>query len=162
MNVRDALANSYNIPVVQVISNVGIGQVIRLSHQLGINSLNGSLDQYGLALALGSGEVSLLDLTYAYTVFATLGSVAGTPVQNPRAGYRAYDPVAVLRIDDKDGNARNWTTSATRSDAECRSGPGLSDEQHPLRQTGAAASLWQRQCAGAVAPGGSQDRHDQR
>jgi membrane peptidoglycan carboxypeptidase len=103
MSVRDALANSYNIPAVHVLGDIGIGQVIRRAHQLGINSLNGSLDQYGLALALGSGEVSLLDLTYAYTVFANLGTVAGTPVQNPRAGYRSFDPVAILRIEDKDG-----------------------------------------------------------
>ncbi|MEP7287108.1 MAG: transglycosylase domain-containing protein [Chloroflexota bacterium] len=104
MSVREALANSYNIPAVQVLSNVGIGQVIRRAHQLGINSLNGPLDQYGLALALGSGEVSLLDLTYAYGVFANQGIMAGTPVANPRIGYRAYDPVSVLRIEDKDGN----------------------------------------------------------
>ncbi|MCC7448838.1 MAG: transglycosylase domain-containing protein [Anaerolineae bacterium] len=103
VSVREALANSYNIPAVQVLANVGIGQVIRRAHQLGINSINGSLDQYGLALTLGSGEVSLLDLTYAYTVFANLGTLAGTPVDNPRSGFRAYDPIAVLRIEDKDG-----------------------------------------------------------
>ncbi len=104
MSVREALANSYNIPAVQVLANVGIGQVIRRAHQLGINSLNDSLDKYGLALALGSGEVSLLDLSYAYSAFATLGTMAGTPVQNGRAGYRAYDPISVLRIEDKDGH----------------------------------------------------------
>lgn len=103
MSVRDALANSYNIPAVQVLSNVGIGQVIRRAHQMGINSLNGNLDQYGLALTLGSGEVSLMDITYAYSVFANLGSMAGTPVNAPRLGYRALDPVSVLRIQDKDG-----------------------------------------------------------
>ena len=103
MSVRAALANSYNIPAVDVLNHVGIGQVIRRAHQLGINSLNNSLDQYGLALALGSGEVSLLDLTYSYSVFANLGTLAGAPVVNPRAGYRSVDPVAVLRIEDRDG-----------------------------------------------------------
>src|SRR5205085_1330912 len=103
MSVRDALANSYNIPAVQVLSDIGIGQVIRRAHQLGINSINGNLDQYGLALALGSGEVSLLDLTYAYSVFANLGTMAGTPAENRRIGYRNFDPVSVLRIEDKDG-----------------------------------------------------------
>ncbi len=103
VSVREALANSYNIPTVRVLSDIGLGQVIRRAHQLGINSLNGNLDQYGLALALGSGEVSLVDLTYAYSVFANMGTVAGTPVQNPRTGFRAYDPVSILRIEDKDG-----------------------------------------------------------
>src|SRR5439155_19854581 len=60
LSVREALANSYNVPTVRVLGDVGLGQVIRRAHQLGINSLNGSLDQYGLALALGSGEVSLM------------------------------------------------------------------------------------------------------
>jgi membrane peptidoglycan carboxypeptidase len=103
MSVREALANSYNIPAVQVLSSIGIGQVIRTAHQLGINSLNSGIDQYGLALTLGSGEVSLLDLSYAYSVFANMGVMVGTPVDNPRVGYRNYDPVSVLRIEDKDG-----------------------------------------------------------
>ncbi len=68
MNLRKALANSYNIPAVQVLANIGIGNVLRTSRQLGINSLRSNLDQYGLALALGSAEVSLLDMTYAYSV----------------------------------------------------------------------------------------------
>ncbi|HVO42662.1 MAG TPA: transglycosylase domain-containing protein, partial [Aggregatilineales bacterium] len=108
MTIREALANSYNIPVVQVMSEVGIGQVIRRAHQMGINSLDDSIDKYGLALALGSGEVRLTDLTYAYSVFANLGYMAGTPTQFVRNGYRAYDPIAILRIEDKDGNVL-WT-----------------------------------------------------
>ncbi len=104
VSVRDALANSYNIPTVRVLADIGLGQVIRRAHQLGINSLNGSLDQYGLALALGSGEVTLLDLTYAYSVFANMGVMAGTPVQSVRTGYRALDPISILRIEDKDGH----------------------------------------------------------
>jgi membrane peptidoglycan carboxypeptidase len=103
MSIRTALANSYNIPVVRVINDVTVGQVLRRARQLGFNTLTQPLDQYGLALALGSGEVSLLDLTYAYTTFANLGYMAGTPEQNPRPGYRTLDPVAVLRIEDRDG-----------------------------------------------------------
>ena len=103
MSVRAALANSYNIPVVRVLSDVTIGQVLRRARLLGLNSLNRPLDEYGLALALGSGEVTLLDLTYAYSVFSNLGIMAGTPVQNPRPGFRGLDPVAVLRIEDREG-----------------------------------------------------------
>jgi membrane peptidoglycan carboxypeptidase len=113
MSVREALANSYNIPTVQVLANVGIGQVIRGAHRLGINTLNERVDQYGLSLALGSGEVTLLDLSYAYTALATLGTVSGIPVQNPRVGYRTLDPTAILRIEDKDGKIL-WELSDSR------------------------------------------------
>jgi membrane peptidoglycan carboxypeptidase len=104
MSIRTAFANSYNIPAVSVLSQVGIADVIRKAHLLGINSINGSLDQYGLSLTLGSAEVSLLDMTYAYGVFANMGVMAGTPTQDLRPGYRSLDPVAVLRIEDRDGN----------------------------------------------------------
>ncbi|CAG1007852.1 penicillin-binding protein 1A [Anaerolineae bacterium] len=104
MSIRKALANSYNIPAVQVIRDITVGQVLRRARQLGFNTLTRPLDQYGLALALGSGEVTLVDLTYAYTTFANLGFMTGTPVTNPRPGFRTLDPVAVLRIEDRDGN----------------------------------------------------------
>jgi membrane peptidoglycan carboxypeptidase len=104
MSIRTAFANSYNIPAVSVLSQVGIADVIRKAHLLGINSVNGNLDQYGLSLTLGSAEVSLLDLTYAYSVFANMGVMAGTPSQNLRPGYRTLDPVAVLRIEDNSGH----------------------------------------------------------
>ncbi|MFN8421080.1 MAG: transglycosylase domain-containing protein, partial [Anaerolineae bacterium] len=103
MSVRKALANSYNIPVVRVLANVGISQVIRRARQLGLSSLNATQEGAGLALALGSGEVNLLDLTYAYTVFANLGTMVGKPEANPRPGFRSLDPTAILRIDNKDG-----------------------------------------------------------
>lgn len=104
MSVRAALANSYNIPAVRTISEVTPAQVILRARQLGINTLTRQPDDYGLALALGSGEVTLLDLTYAYTPFATLGSMAGTPIARAKPGYRQIDPVSILRIEDRDGN----------------------------------------------------------
>src|SRR5258708_19613712 len=68
-----------------------------------ISSMYEKLHQYGLALTLGSAEVSLVDLTNSYSVLANLGVMAGRPAQNPRPGYRTLDPVAVLRIEDQDG-----------------------------------------------------------
>jgi len=103
VTVREALANSYNVPTVRTLSAITIGQVIRTARQLGLNTLNRPLDEYGLSLALGSAEVTLLDLTYAYTPFATLGTMAGAPVINPRIGFRALDPIAILRIEDRNG-----------------------------------------------------------
>ncbi|MBX3085528.1 MAG: transglycosylase domain-containing protein [Anaerolineae bacterium] len=104
MSVRKALANSYNIPVVRVMADLGITNVVRRARQLGLSSLNPTQESSGLALALGSSEVTLLDLTYAYTVFANLGTMVGKPDANPRPGFRTLDPTSVLRIEDKDGN----------------------------------------------------------
>ena len=58
-----------------------------------------------MALALGSGEVSLLDLTYAYNVFNTGGYMVGMPIHEDQStpGFRTLNPVAILRIEDADG-----------------------------------------------------------
>jgi len=115
MSVREALANSYNIPAVSTMRDVTIGQVLRRARQLGLNTLTKPLDQYGLALALGAGEVTLTDLTYANTPFANLGYMAGTPAINPRVGFRTFDPVSVLRIDDRNGRTL-WKLDEKRPD----------------------------------------------
>jgi len=101
VSMRVALARSYNLPAVQTINLVGVDNVVRLAHRLGINSLE--LGQYGLALTLGGGEVTLLDETYAYSVFANEGIMAGQTALNTRPGYRTLDPVSILRIDDRNG-----------------------------------------------------------
>lgn len=104
VSVRSALANSYNVPPVQIASTIGLGPIVRVAHRLGINSLN-ETDRYGLALALGSAEVSLLDITYAYNVFNTGGYMVGMPVRANQAapGFRTLNPVALLRIEAPDG-----------------------------------------------------------
>ena len=104
MSVRDALANSYNVPPVQLANLIGLGPILRTAHRLGINSLT-QPHRYGLALALGSGEVSLLDLTYAYNVFNQGGYMVGAPVHEDQSapGFRGLNPVAILRIEDADG-----------------------------------------------------------
>src|SRR5574341_1002953 len=101
--MRVALQRSYNIPAVQTINLVGVDSVVRLAHQLGINTLE--LGQYGLALTLGGGEVTVLDMTYAFSVFANSGVMAGQPVpaEDQRPGYRILDPISILRVEDRFG-----------------------------------------------------------
>jgi penicillin-binding protein 1C len=101
---RTALAQSRNIPAVKVLDMVGVGNVIRTAHAMGINTLNQDLDYYGLSLTLGGGEVWLLDMAYAYSVFANGGVMLGQPTDNPRPGFRQLDPVAILRVEDSAGN----------------------------------------------------------
>ncbi|MFN2226299.1 MAG: penicillin-binding protein, partial [Anaerolineae bacterium] len=101
---RTALAQSRNIPAVKVLDMVGVGNVIRTAHAMGINTLNQDLDYYGLSLTLGGGEVWLLDLTYAYGVLANGGVMMGQPAKLARPGYRQLDPVSILRIEDSKGD----------------------------------------------------------
>ncbi|MBN1283792.1 MAG: transglycosylase domain-containing protein [Anaerolineae bacterium] len=101
VSIRTALANSYNIPAVQVMRWVGVDEVIKTAHRMGIDSLNQDLNHYGLSLTLGGGEVNLVDLTYAYSVFAGSGVMHGTPVpdRDRRAGYRTLNPVSLKRVE---------------------------------------------------------------
>ncbi len=105
VSLRIALARSYNIPAVEMMNRVGVENVIRTAHRMGINTLDRESNYYGLALTLGGGEVSLLDMTYAYSVMANYGRMAGQPVPETarRTGYRALDPVSILRIEDSRG-----------------------------------------------------------
>ncbi len=104
VSMRAALARSYNLPAVQTMHLVGVDNVIRRAHQLGLNTLEAG--HYGLALSLGGGEVTLLDMTYAYSVFANLGVMAGAavPPELMRPGFRQLDPVSLLRITDRQGH----------------------------------------------------------
>lgn len=84
VSVRTALANSYNIPAVKVLEQIGVPTLQSLATRAGISTFT---HKYGLALTLGGGEVKLLELTAAYGIF--------------QAGQR-LDPQAILRIEDLD------------------------------------------------------------
>jgi membrane carboxypeptidase/penicillin-binding protein len=111
--IRLALSRSYNIPAVKVLDMAGIGNVIKTAHRMGINTLNRDLDYYGLSLTLGGGEVRLLDMAYAFGVFANGGVMAGQPLptEKQRPGYRELDPVAILMVQDADGNVLKQYTA---------------------------------------------------
>lgn len=71
--LRDALANSYNIPPIQLIRDIGIGTMIDTARRLGVESLTEPAGFYGLTLTLGGGEVPLLEMTRAYATLANMG-----------------------------------------------------------------------------------------
>ena len=89
ITVRNALAQSVNIPAVQGLYLAGISDSIATAKSMGIETLN-DFSRYGLSLVLGGGEVSLLDIAAAYSVFANDG------IRNP------YNPV--LWVEDAEGN----------------------------------------------------------
>lgn len=89
ISIRDALAQSINVPAVEALYLVGLPDAMRLAKALGITTLKDP-NQYGLTLVLGGGEVSLLDMVSAYSTFANEG------VRNPHR--------SVLRIEDRNGS----------------------------------------------------------
>lgn len=72
-SVREALACSYNIPVIQVAEKLGTAKILEVLKNAGFDSLTKTADDYGLGLALGNGEVTLLELANAYRALANDG-----------------------------------------------------------------------------------------
>lgn len=73
LRLRVALANSLNIPAVRAAQFVGPEQLLQRLRALGFDSLRQHPDVYGDGLALGNGEVSLLELVRAYATLANGG-----------------------------------------------------------------------------------------
>lgn len=120
ISLRNALAQSLNIPAVKVLYLTGIKDAIKLAGDMGITTINDP-DRLGLTLVLGGGEVKLLEHTGAYGVFANEGVKAdrrtilriednnGTVVEEtPVQERRVLDRDVALQISDvlSDNNAR--------------------------------------------------------
>ncbi len=89
VTLRDALAQSLNVPAVKTLYLAGISDSINTARDFGITTLTNQ-NRYGLTLVLGGGEVSLLELTSAYGVFANQGVKAN------------HHPI--IQVKDKNGN----------------------------------------------------------
>ncbi len=81
VTMRQALANSYNIPAVKTIESVGVGSFIEFAKRLGITTFEDPT-RYGLSLSLGGGEVRMVDMATAFGVLANQGNrVDVTPIE---------------------------------------------------------------------------------
>jgi membrane peptidoglycan carboxypeptidase len=89
MSLRIALANSINIPAIKVLSRVGIQNMVELGKKMGITTW-GNPDNYGLAIALGSAEVKMVDMAQVYGVLANEG--------------KRIDINPILKLTDSQGN----------------------------------------------------------
>lgn len=72
VQIRFALGNSLNIPAVKVLGLNGIDNFISFARKMGITTWTDPKN-YGLSLTLGGGEVTMLDLSTAFGVFANDG-----------------------------------------------------------------------------------------
>ncbi len=103
VSVRSALANSMNVPAFTLAEQIGTAALLDTLHELGITTMHDPAN-YGPSITLGGGDVSLLDLTFAYATLANLGEMMGQPtVLTLPPGFRDLDPVAVLEIRDAEG-----------------------------------------------------------
>ncbi len=89
ISLRNALAQSRNIPAVKLFYLAGLKDSLQTAQSMGITTLT-DISRYGLTLVIGGGEVSLLDITSAYGVFANEG------VRNPYTG--------ILKVENSDGS----------------------------------------------------------
>ncbi len=113
VRVRIALADSLNVPAVRVLSSVGVPTFLDRLHLLGFAHLDHSPAYYGLGLTLGSGEVSLWELTHAYLTAARDGDAI--PL---RALYQAS---AAVPAGSQVGDPASWSLiSDMLSDAHAR------------------------------------------
>jgi 1A family penicillin-binding protein len=81
VRLRQALANSYNVPAVKLLNQMGVPDMVKMAQAFGITSLTNPIETYGLALTLGGSEVSLLELAGVYSTLANGGlRVPPTPI----------------------------------------------------------------------------------
>ncbi|HEY8765903.1 MAG TPA: transglycosylase domain-containing protein [Dehalococcoidia bacterium] len=103
ITVRTAMSQSVNTAAVRTLQDVGEDAFRDTAHQMGITDLRQG--NCGPTITLGACEVKLVDQTYAYSVIANGGVMAGRPTsEDVPSGYRQLDQVSVLKITDADGN----------------------------------------------------------
>ena len=123
VTLRQALANSFNIPAVKTLNTIGIDAFVAMGRSLGITDLQ-SPDHYGLSVTLGAAEVTMLDMATAYGTLANNGkridldpiiSVTdsqGNILEEKRdiSGQQVIDPGVAFVLSDilADNTARAW------------------------------------------------------
>lgn len=95
VTVRHALSNSLNIPAVQVAQQVSPAAVAKLASELGISTISNAASS-NLSIALGTEQISLLELTNAFATFGRTGLFV--------------PPKLVLTVHDKFGEEISQTT----------------------------------------------------
>ncbi len=84
VRTRIALASSLNIPAVTILNDIGVDAYLQKLYELGFESLRKNGKEADLGLALGAGEVSLYELTRAFSIFVRDGKdFSGNQIYSP-------------------------------------------------------------------------------
>jgi penicillin-binding protein 1A len=122
ITLRNALANSVNVPAAKLLQKLGTSVVTTYARRMGIKSrLNPDL-----SLALGTSEVNLLELTSSYGVFANQG------VRVP--------PVYILKIEDKNGKVLEESRTAGEEVLSPETALTMTSMMESVIENGTAAS----------------------
>ncbi len=79
VRLREALGSSFNVPAVELASRLRPPSALGVLHRAGFASLRADPEHYGLGIALGNGDVTLLELANGYRGLANGG--AWSPVR---------------------------------------------------------------------------------
>jgi len=131
LSLREALAQSINIPAVKLFYLAGLSDSLKTAEDMGITTLS-DIGRYGLTLVIGGGEVTLLEITSAYGVFADNG------IKNKTAG--------ILKVEDMNGNTLEEYTPSQKEvlpkNTALTISDILSDNQSRIPTFGANSSLY--------------------
>jgi penicillin-binding protein 1C len=147
VTLRNALGNSLNIPAVKTLQFVGAENHLNTMHKLGF-SLNYHPNFYGDGMALGNGEVTLLEMVQAYTTLANKGIF--------RPLYYAYDNFKHPPIHAENENSRIYSEEVTSIIGNILS----DDNARTLEFGGGMASSLHYDVQTAVKTGTSNDYRD--
>lgn len=131
ISLRDALAQSINVIAIKLFYLAGLPDSLKTAEDMGISTLT-DISRYGLTLVIGGGEVSLLDMTSAYGVFANDGK------RNSYTGILKVEDLSGKILEEFQTNTYEVlpkNTALTISDI-------LSDEKSRIPTFGARSSLF--------------------
>ncbi len=146
LTLREALAQSVNVPAVRVLAEHGPDDLAALMGRAGITLPDST---YGLSMALGAAEVDLLHLTAAFASFArggrSLRPVVTEPAM-PQRGHRVVSPEAAFLVTDvlADNEARSpafGRSSALRFNFPVSAKTGTSSDFHDNWVIGSSARV---------------------
>jgi len=149
ISLRSALAQSRNVPAVKVLKFVGVGNAIDQAEKMGITTLT-DRSRYGLSLVLGGGEVKLLEMAFAYGIFADDGRKAAVNF--------------IKKIEDKNGNIvekeQDWNYRVVESQLARQMNNILSDNEARAPLFGLHSTLYLPNWTTAVKTGTTQNNVD--
>ncbi len=149
ISLRSALAQSRNVPAVKTLKFVGLSNAIQQAEKMGITTLTDK-NRYGLSLVLGGGEVKLLEMAYAYSIFANDG-------QKTAVNF-------IKKIEDKNGNtveqAQTWSYRVVASQLAREMNDILSDNEARAPVFGLNSTLYLPGWTTAVKTGTTQNNID--
>lgn len=149
ITLRNALAQSVNIPSVKTLYLAGLKNAIKTMDDVGIKFSSDPMN-FGLSLGLGAGEVTLIDLASAYAVLANNG------VKNNYTG--------ILKIEDPNGNIleefREYPRQVLDKNISLIMSDVLSDNNARTPAFGERSSLYFSDRQVAAKTGTTNDYHD--